>query len=67
MEKVTGINAIFFYAQNPKKLGWWYEEHLGIDSTPRTARTNGSNKSTKYCQQNRVNGWLLWQDERPAK
>ncbi|HEV7589727.1 MAG TPA: VOC family protein [Longimicrobium sp.] len=31
MEKVTGIGGIFFKTKEPKVLGQWYAEHLGID------------------------------------
>jgi len=31
MERVQGIGGIFFKAADPKALGAWYREHLGID------------------------------------
>lgn len=31
MKRVTGIGGIFFKSTNPKALGAWYKEHLGID------------------------------------
>src|SRR5689334_22878101 len=31
MQRVTGIGGIFFKAKDPKALGAWYREHLGID------------------------------------
>lgn len=34
MEKVTGIGGVFFRANNPAELKRWYEEHLGVSSTP---------------------------------
>lgn len=34
MEKVTGIGGFFFRAQDPKALGRWYQQHLGISLTP---------------------------------
>jgi hypothetical protein len=34
MEKVTGIGGLFFRAHDPKALGHWYQEHLGISLTP---------------------------------
>jgi glyoxylase I family protein len=34
MEKVAGIGGLFFRAHDPKALGHWYEEHLGIAITP---------------------------------
>ncbi len=30
MKRVTGIGGIFFKAQDPKALGAWYRQHLGI-------------------------------------
>ena len=32
--RVTGIGGIFFKARDPKALGAWYREHLGVDVTP---------------------------------
>jgi glyoxylase I family protein len=34
MEKVAGIGGIFFRAKDPKALGNWYQQHLGINLTP---------------------------------
>src|SRR6266446_5148473 len=34
MEKVTGIGGFFFRAKDPKALGSWYQQHLGISLTP---------------------------------
>jgi glyoxylase I family protein len=34
MEKVAGIGGLFFRAHDPKALGSWYEQHLGITITP---------------------------------
>ena len=34
MEKVTGIGGLFFRAHDPKALGNWYQQHLGIALTP---------------------------------
>ncbi len=31
MRRVTGIGGIFFKARDPKALGAWYKQHLGID------------------------------------
>lgn len=31
MRRVTGIGGIFFQAKDPKALGAWYRQHLGID------------------------------------
>lgn len=31
MKRVTGIGGIFFSAKDPKALGDWYKEHLGMD------------------------------------
>jgi predicted enzyme related to lactoylglutathione lyase len=33
-EKVAGIGGLFFRAHDPKALGQWYQEHLGISLTP---------------------------------
>jgi len=32
LEKVAGIGGFFFRAHDPKALGQWYQEHLGIPS-----------------------------------
>jgi predicted enzyme related to lactoylglutathione lyase len=34
MEKVAGIGGLFFRAHDPKALGQWYLDHLGIALTP---------------------------------
>src|ERR1700730_7625998 len=34
MERVTGIGGLFFRAHDPKALGRWYQQHLGISLTP---------------------------------
>jgi hypothetical protein len=34
MEKVTGIGGFFFRAKDPKSLGLWYQQHLGISVIP---------------------------------
>jgi predicted enzyme related to lactoylglutathione lyase len=34
MEKVAGIGGLFFRAHDPKALGAWYEQHLGVTLTP---------------------------------
>jgi predicted enzyme related to lactoylglutathione lyase len=34
MEKVAGIGGFFFRAHDPKALGDWYQQHLGIALTP---------------------------------
>ena len=31
MKRVTGIGGVFFKSKDPKALGAWYREHLGID------------------------------------
>ncbi|MES2565366.1 MAG: VOC family protein [Bacteroidota bacterium] len=31
MAKITGIGGVFFKTQNPKELGEWYKQHLGLD------------------------------------
>ena len=34
MERVTGIGGFFFRARDPKVLGRWYQQHLGVALTP---------------------------------
>jgi len=34
VEKVTGIGGLFFRAHDPKALGSWYQQHLGVSLTP---------------------------------
>lgn len=34
MEKVLGIGGLFFRAHDPKALGLWYQQHLGIALMP---------------------------------
>ena len=34
MEKVTGIGGFFFRAKDPKSLGLWYQQNLGILVVP---------------------------------
>src|SRR6516164_7631336 len=34
MEKVLGIGGLFFRAKDPKALGLWYRDNLGVDLVP---------------------------------
>ena len=34
MERVEGIGGFFFKAQDPKALGQWYSDHLGVSGVP---------------------------------
>ncbi|MEM9576035.1 MAG: VOC family protein [Pseudomonadota bacterium] len=34
MGRVTGIGGVFFRAKDPKALGAWYADHLGITPVP---------------------------------
>jgi predicted enzyme related to lactoylglutathione lyase len=34
MEKVTGIDGLFFRSADPKRLAAWYEKHLGVTKAP---------------------------------
>lgn len=31
MKRITGLGGIFFKAKDPKALGDWYRQHLGMD------------------------------------
>lgn len=33
MQRVTGIGGVFFKSRNPKALGAWYRDHLGLEVT----------------------------------
>lgn len=37
MEKVSGIGGMFFRAKDPKVLGKWYADHLGVGLVPMKA------------------------------
>jgi glyoxylase I family protein len=41
IEKVTGIGGFFFRAKDPKTLGRWYEQYLGILPIPTTYEKPG--------------------------
>ena len=41
MEKVTGIGGFFFRAKDPKTLGVWYQQHLGILTVPTSSGESG--------------------------
>ena len=41
IEKVTGIGGFFFRAKDPKALGLWYQQHLGISVIPTTPEDHG--------------------------
>jgi predicted enzyme related to lactoylglutathione lyase len=34
VEKVTGIGGLFFRARDPRALGRWYQQHLGVTLEP---------------------------------
>src|SRR5947209_7477911 len=34
MKKVTGIGGIFFKCKDPKKMKEWYQNHLGLNTSP---------------------------------
>jgi predicted enzyme related to lactoylglutathione lyase len=34
VKRVTGIGGVFFKARDPKALGEWYREHLGVPLEP---------------------------------
>jgi glyoxylase I family protein len=34
VENVTGIGGFFFRARDPKAMGRWYQEHLGVPLAP---------------------------------
>jgi glyoxylase I family protein len=40
-EKVTGIGGFFFRAKDPKALGLWYQQHLGIATIPTSYDAHG--------------------------
>jgi glyoxylase I family protein len=41
MEKVSGIGGFFFRAKDPKALGLWYQQHLGILTIPTSYEEHG--------------------------
>jgi len=70
MEKVAGIGGLFFRAKDPKALGNWYQQHLGVSLTPSgeggsvwqqeagpTAFTPFSEKSGYFGDPNKV--WMV--------
>jgi predicted enzyme related to lactoylglutathione lyase len=69
-ERVAGIGGFFFRAHDPKALGKWYQENLGIGFTPagesgtvwhqeagETAFTPFSEKSTYFGDPSKV--WMV--------
>ena len=34
MERVTGLGGVFFRARDPRALGRWYAQHLGVTPVP---------------------------------
>src|SRR5438477_8423509 len=48
MEKVTGIGGFFFRAKDPKTLGLWYEQHLGILPIPTRSEERRVGKECRY-------------------
>src|SRR5690348_4013096 len=49
MEKVTGIGGLFFRAKDPRALGKWYSDHLGINPVPRSANDSAWRQEAGTC------------------
>jgi glyoxylase I family protein len=66
MEKVTGIGGFFFRAKDPKALGLWYEQHLGISTHEETGwqQEAGTTAFTPFAETSNYFGdpqkvWML--------
>ena len=69
MERALGIGGFFFRAQDPKKLGAWYEENLGIKmpvdyDTPPWRSEAGTTVFTPFAQDTKAFGdmkqqWMI--------
>jgi hypothetical protein len=55
-ETVTGIGGFFFRAKDPKALGLWYKQHLGILPIP-TWRIGSSQPAQAVTQVVKSNLW----------
>ena len=53
--RVTGIGGIFFKARDPKALGRWYRQHLGIQVEDTTALF-----AWKGGKEGKVQGHTVW-------
>ena len=69
LERALGIGGFFFRAQDPKKLGAWYEENLGIKmpvdyDTPPWRSEAGTTVFTPFAQDTKAFGdmkqqWMI--------
>jgi predicted enzyme related to lactoylglutathione lyase len=54
--RVTGIGGVFFKSSDPKKLGEWYRDHLGIPVQP----WNGAKFDWREASHPEVRGSTAW-------
>jgi predicted enzyme related to lactoylglutathione lyase len=54
--RVTGIGGIFFKVKNAKKLGGWYQKHLGLPLEP----WGGCSFAWREAKNPKKNGTTVW-------
>jgi catechol 2,3-dioxygenase-like lactoylglutathione lyase family enzyme len=63
MKRVTGIGGVFFKAKDPKALGAWYAEHLGLEPGAEGAPVLFGWREKDQPEQEGVTVWSLFKDD----
>ncbi|MBT1688649.1 VOC family protein [Dawidia soli] len=56
MKRVTGIGGIFFKCKDPKKMGEWYQKHLGFGAEQYGTKFDWQQEGTGATNK----GYTLW-------
>ncbi len=63
MKRVTGIGGIFFKAKDQKKLGEWYDKHLGLKPDPASGAITLEWREIDDPERVGMTVWSLFKDD----